>query len=96
MWRAQLGEAYGLAGRTEQAREVLRQLEDPTRATPVSPYLLAYVHTGLGDHERALDCLEEAYRRGIGPLYGIKGSFLMAPLRHHPRFLALLKRMNAG
>jgi serine/threonine protein kinase/tetratricopeptide (TPR) repeat protein len=96
MWLAQLGEAYGLAGRTGKAREVLRQLEDPGRAIPASPYLLAYVYTGLGDHERALDHLELAYERGIGPVYGIKGSFLMAPLRRHPRFLALLKRMNAG
>jgi hypothetical protein len=27
-------------------------------------------------------------------LFGMKGSFLLAPLRHHPRFVALLKRMR--
>jgi hypothetical protein len=29
-----------------------------------------------------------------GAAYGIKGSFLLEPLRPHPRFQALLRRMN--
>ena len=94
MWLAQLGEAYGLMGETEKARNVLRRLEDPSRASPASPYLLAYVHTGLGEFDRAMDCLERALQRGTGPVYGIKGSFLLSPLRRHPRFTALLERMK--
>jgi hypothetical protein len=60
----------------------------------VSPYHLAYVHTGLGDYNRAMDCLERAYAERAGSIYGIKGSFLFAPLRGHPRFTALLRKMN--
>jgi Flp pilus assembly protein TadD len=41
IWRAQLGQAYALSGRTAKAREVLRELEDPSRPVPVSPYHLA-------------------------------------------------------
>jgi len=93
-WQAQLGQAYALAGQTDRAREVLQRLEDPARPAPVSPYHVAYVYTGLGDHERALDCLERAFDQGSGAVSGMKGSFLLAPLRHHPRFLALLKRMR--
>ncbi len=96
MWRAQLGEMYGLAGRTEQAREVLRALEDPSRPATASPYLLAYVHTGLGDAERAIDCLERAYAEGSGAVAGLQGSFLFAPLRDHPRFIGLLKRIGVA
>jgi hypothetical protein len=29
-----------------------------------------------------------------GPAYGIRGSFLLAPLREHPRFQALLREMH--
>jgi tetratricopeptide (TPR) repeat protein len=94
MWLAQLGQAYALAGKVEKAREVLRQLEDPSRPLPTSPYHLAYVHTGLGDSERAMDCLERAFEEGAGAVFGMKGSFLLAPLRHHPRFKALLGRMR--
>jgi serine/threonine protein kinase/Flp pilus assembly protein TadD len=94
IWLSQLGEAYGLSGRIAQAREVLRRLEDPSRATPVSPYHLAYVYAGLGDAERALDQLERAFEARVGPVYAIKGSFLLEPLRHHPRFMALLAKMR--
>jgi serine/threonine protein kinase/Tfp pilus assembly protein PilF len=93
-WLAQLGQAYGLVGRVDKAREVLRQLEDRAQRTYVSPYHLAFVYTGLGDQERALDLVERAFQEHAGAVYGFKGSFLLAPLRSHPRFKALLKRMN--
>jgi hypothetical protein len=48
----------------------------------------------LGDAERAIDLLEEAYGEHAGSVYGIKGSFLFTPLRSHPRFQALLAKMN--
>jgi serine/threonine-protein kinase len=94
VWQAQLGQACALAGRTERAREILHQLEDPSRPTPASPYHLAYLHVGLGDAERAMDCLERAFEKGTGAIFGIKGSFLLAPLREHPRFIALLEKMH--
>ena len=94
-WLGQLGEAYGLSGQAEKAREVLRRLEDPARSV-ASPYHLAYVYTGLGELDHAMDCLEQAVDRRSGPVYGLKGSFLFAPLREHPRFVALLKRMRVS
>ncbi|MGH2608066.1 MAG: TPR end-of-group domain-containing protein, partial [Tepidiformaceae bacterium] len=77
-----------------RARDVLRQLEKPSPPRYVSPYGVAYVYTGLGEHERAIDWLERAYEERAGAMYGIKGSFLFAPLRSHPRFQALLRKMN--
>jgi serine/threonine protein kinase/tetratricopeptide (TPR) repeat protein len=94
LFLAQLGEAYGLTGKTAQAREVLRQLEEMSRERYVSPYHMAYVYTGLGEHETAIECLELAYGERAGSVYGIKGSFLFTPLRGHPRFRALLGKMN--
>jgi len=93
-WLGQLGEALGLAGRTDEARAVLRQLEERSQASFVSPYTLAYVYTGLGEADRAIDLLEHAVRERTGAAYGIKGSFLFAPLRTHPRFQALLREMR--
>ena len=52
------------------------------------------VYAGLGEQDRAIDCLETAYEQRAGAIYGIKGSFLFAPLRSHPRFEALLRRMH--
>jgi serine/threonine-protein kinase len=94
MWLAQLGEAYGLAGKAKRARAVLRELESQAQSRWMSPYYFAYVRVGLGEADRALDLLESAVEQRSGPVYGIKGSFLFAPLREQPRFRALLERMG--
>jgi adenylate cyclase len=94
LYRAQLGQALGMTGDITGAEQILRELQDQAQKRYVSPYHLAYVYTGLGDHERAMDCLEQAYEERGGGLYGIKGSFLFRDLHSHPRFQALLGRMN--
>ena len=94
LWLGQLGEAYAMAGQAEKAREILRELEERALVGYVSSYHFAYVHTGLGDADRAMDCLERAVAIRAGPAYGVKGSFLLAPLHAHPRFRALLRQMN--
>ena len=96
MYLAQLGQALGMVGRIDEAREILSQLEAVARVRYVSPYHMAYVHTGLGQQEQALDWLERAYRERAGGIWGMKGSFLFRSLRPHPRFQALLRRMNLG
>jgi serine/threonine-protein kinase len=94
MFLAQLGEAYGMLGRAGEARDVLRQLEGRSLKWPVTPYYFAYVYTGLGEVDKAIDCLEEAVAERSGGAYGLKGSFLFAPLQKHPRFIALLRKLN--
>jgi serine/threonine protein kinase/Tfp pilus assembly protein PilF len=94
MFRAQLGQAYAMAGKTADAREMLRQLEQLSQERYVSPYHMAYVYTGLGEADRAMDFLERAYEERAGSVYGIKGSFLFTSLHSHPRFKALLSKMN--
>jgi TolB-like protein len=94
LWLGQLGQAYAMGGKTAKAREILRELEQRTRSTYVSPYHFAYVYTGLGDHDRAMDFLERAVAERTGPAYSIKGSFLLTPLHAHPRFRALLRQMK--
>ena len=81
-------------GNVEQAQDVLRQLQDLSRERYVSPYHLAYVYTGLGEQDAAIDLLEQAYEQRSGGVYGIKGSFLFTTLHSHPRFVALLRKMH--
>jgi len=94
VWLAQLGEAYGIAGKVAEARQVLRQLEEMSRERFVSPYHMAYIYAGLGEQDRAMDYLERAFEERAGGVYGIKGSFLFTSLHGHPRFIALLRKMN--
>jgi len=91
---AQLGQAYAMAGKSERARAMLKQLMEVSHERYVPPYHMAYVYTGLAEQEKALDALEQAYEERAGGIYGIKGSFLFTSLRSHPRFRALLAKMN--
>jgi serine/threonine-protein kinase len=96
LWMAQLGQALAMVGRTDEARAILRRLNELSAERYVSPYHMAYVHVGLGEYERAMDWLERAYSERAGGVFGVKGSFLFAPLREHPRFQGLLRKMNLG
>lgn len=90
----QLGEAYGLAGRAADARAVLARLEGLATRRTVAAYTFAYVLTGLGEHDRAIDALERALAERSGAIFGVGGSFLFAPLRDHPRFNELLRTLR--
>jgi tetratricopeptide (TPR) repeat protein len=90
----QLGQAYAMVGRHENARAILQRMQELSGDRYVPPYHKAYVYTGLGEDDRALDLLEQCFEERAGGVYGIKGSFLFATLKEHPRFIALLRRMN--
>jgi serine/threonine protein kinase/tetratricopeptide (TPR) repeat protein len=94
LFLAQLGQARAMVGDDAGARAILAQLRELARDQFVSPYHFAYVHAGLGEKDEAIDWLEQALERRSGAIYGIKGSFLFRSLRGHPRFEALLRKMN--
>jgi hypothetical protein len=52
----------------------------------ISPSHFAYVHTGLGENDRALDWLARAINERACAVYGIKSSFLFTSLHAHSRF----------
>jgi TolB-like protein/Tfp pilus assembly protein PilF len=94
LWLGQLGQAYAMTGDEAKARAILEQLETYASEKFVSPYHFAYVYTGLGDSERALDYLEKAVIARTGPTYAMKSSFLFTSLHNHPRFRALLRELK--
>lgn len=96
LFLSQLGQACARTGDATRARQTLEQLKDRSKHEFVSPYHFAYVHAGLGEADAAIDYLERAFERRSGAIYGIKGSFLFSNLRTHPRFVALVRKMNLG
>jgi hypothetical protein len=60
----------------------------------VSPVAEAYIYIGLGDRERALDLLEQAYQSNSSMLFWLKVDRAYDPLRSDPRFIALLKKVR--
>jgi serine/threonine protein kinase/tetratricopeptide (TPR) repeat protein len=96
LFLSQLGQACALTGDVKRAREILQQLHDRSTREFVSPYHFSYIYAGLGEADTAIDYLERAFERRSGAIYGIKGSFLFNNLRTHPRFVALVRKMNLG
>ncbi len=90
-WRGEMGQMYGMMGRWADARTLIGELE----AIPgISPCYVAHGYQGLGEADAALTLLESAVASKCGQAYGIRGSFLYAPLRGHPRFGALVATMG--
>jgi TolB-like protein/Tfp pilus assembly protein PilF len=79
-------------GNREEASKILRQLE--AGPGPASWVLRAGAYLGTGDRDRALVCLETAYREHDGNLLGVPKNPLWAPLRSDPRFQDLVRRIE--
>jgi tetratricopeptide (TPR) repeat protein len=62
LYRALLGQAYGLAGNRTKALEMLSDLKVESKSRYVSPVDMALIYTGLGDRDSAFAWLEGAYQ----------------------------------
>ena len=91
-----LGQAYALAGRREEARRVLEKLRSMSTSRAVPFVCFAFVHLGLGEKERALDCLEQAAMRRESSVAWIRIHPGYDLTRDEPRFRALIERVFPG
>jgi TolB-like protein/Flp pilus assembly protein TadD len=91
---AHLGYAYALAGKREEARQVLADLEEIAKEKYVSAYYFAIIYLGLGDRQRTFSWLERALDERAGFLAFIKVEPTFDPLRTDARFADLLRRMG--
>ncbi len=91
---ALLGQLYARIGRSDEARQILEQLRERRRQRYVQAYCLAVVNLGLGDHNEAINWLEEGYRERDGFGMGtIRIDPLLDSLRGDPRFEALAEKV---
>lgn len=86
-----LGNFLARAGRVDEARATLGELERLFAAGQASSFDLALIHTGLGDVEAALDALRAACRERHGLLVYLRVEPLWNPLRGDSRFDDLLR-----
>ena len=88
-----LGFAYGAAGRHEEARQILAELERNAEHKFVSPQSFAIVHLGLGQQAAALGWLERACDQRAVEVLSFPGP-VFESLQAEPRFRAILGRMG--
>jgi len=91
---SQLGWAYGVLGKREEAQGVLTQLEKLSRRSPVPPPAVFYVHLGLGNLDATMEYMEKAYREKWSDVVWIKSAPEYDVLRSNERFVALLEKMH--
>jgi len=91
-WR-QLGLtlAYHAVGRHAESDAALAQLK---AAHGYSAMQIAGAHAYRGEADQALEWLERAYSQRDAGLMTIKSDALLEGIRHDPRYVALLQRMN--
>ena len=91
---ATLGHAYAVAGRKNEAQQVIIQLLNRSKDNYVSSYYIALVYTGLGEKDKAFEWLEKAFeeRESYFNLFRVEPVF--DTLRPDPRFASLLSRVD--
>jgi TolB-like protein/Tfp pilus assembly protein PilF len=92
--QALLARLYARTGRDAEANAILRELEREAQQGYVPPTAIARIYVGLDEPERALDSLEAAFEVRDGDMYLLKTWPVWDPLREHPRFEELLRRMS--
>jgi len=91
---AYLAHAYAVSGQTRESTKLLDDLKDPSRPTYASPFDVALVYVGLGDHDQAFAWLQKAYDERDRDILSLKVNPVLDPLRSDPRFADLMRRMG--
>jgi len=89
---ASLGYAYAKAGREDEARGMLRELEKSSE--PNMAHEKALVYIGLGQRDEAFSMLEEAYKDQFANLMYFTADPIYDDLRPDPKFAGLARRLN--
>ena len=98
---ADLGSAYGLAGRKAEARTVLNELLEMRRGSYASAICIARVYARIGENDKAIEWLEKAVDEKNGEMLFFKNEIegaarndSLQSLDADPRVSAIFKRMN--
>ncbi len=89
-----LGWAYALTGRAGEASKILSELQDRAQKEYISFWSFAVIYTGLGEKEKAFDWFEKAVDEHDPLMLHFHVHANYDALRSHPRYHALLLRMN--
>jgi len=89
-----LGRAYALNGQQDKARELQSRLQAMSEQRYTSQVAHALISIGLGELDRAMKWLEEAFEAHDAFLCYAKVFPPYDPLREQPRFQEMLQRMG--
>ena len=88
------GMAYARLGRRAESEAVLNELDALAEERFVSPFLRALIYLDLGERERVLPLIEQAYEDRSWFIRLLKVLPALDPLRSEPRFKDLLEKVG--
>jgi tetratricopeptide (TPR) repeat protein len=89
-----LGYLLGVMGRWKEAQAIASQLEGMNARVRNCAFQVAVVYSGLQQHDKAIDWLEQAYRTKQAAVPSMAIEYRFQSLRHHPRFQAMLHQLG--
>src|SRR5437016_6144975 len=89
-----LGYAYAISGDRPKAEQMLRELEAMAKRQYVNTTAFAAIYLGLGEKEKALDCLDKSYQDQESACWYLKVDPIYDSVRNEPRFQALVKKVR--
>ena len=89
-----LGHALALQGQTAEAQQIAETLKKRRKSGDGTAFFVALVYAGLRETDAALDMLEAACDERSGSVRYLKVEPRLDPLRTHPRFQALMRRVG--
>jgi tetratricopeptide (TPR) repeat protein len=89
-----LGYSYALAGETDQAHAILKELIETSVKKYVSAYDLALINIGLGQKDAAFELLRDAVEERCGWLIFLKIEPVLDSIRSDPRFKDLIRAVG--
>jgi tetratricopeptide (TPR) repeat protein len=89
-----LGHAYAVAGKRDEAQQILEELKKRVEKNQARPSTVAIVYAGLNDRDHAFEWMEKTYeQRAEGVVY-LKAQPYFDNLRSDPRRAAFLRRIG--
>jgi tetratricopeptide (TPR) repeat protein/TolB-like protein len=92
--KAVIAVCYAKQGKKDEARVILKELEQQARERYVAPLNLAAIQIALGDKDAAFASLEKAYQERANLLAFLKVDPTYEPIRSDQRFTQLLRRIG--
>ena len=93
--KASTGAVYAIGGRTEEAKQILRECEEASAHEPaedVNQWGLALIHLKLGNKDRALEWIEKMFEARTRTPFEVKLNPLFDEITSDPRFEELMKK----
>lgn len=81
-------------GRVLEAEVLLNEVHEREKSSFIDPAFFVHIYSGLGEKEKALDYLEQAYQLKSHYMVTIKTDPFFDGIRQEPRFQTILKKMN--